>query len=182
MGICQSQEDQTKAGGGSGGGGGGGMGGGDLIPVVTKLGQRGAHHVRNIFATPFEMMENIASFRPPVFEHTKEETELIKGALKKNIVFEEMSAKEVAPLVKAFEKTSVEPNAEIIKQGDEGTYCIPILLSIKKLEEITIAVAYVANSCFSQVTTSTLFRADLACSKWMGRKWGKLKPVALLES
>jgi len=108
MGICFSNPDDV-----SGGGGGG---------AATKA----AHHVRNVFATPFEMMD-LATYRTPVHEHTPEETKLIESALKKNFVFEQMSAKESLPLVKAFEKTNVASGEVVIKQGDEGNYFYVIL-------------------------------------------------------
>lgn len=129
MGICQSSEDQPAgAGGATGDSKDKKAGGGMPSATVEKIGKAarvvksaGAHHVRNIFATPFEMMD-LTKFKPPVHERTKEESKFIEDALKKNIVFEEMSAKEIRPLVLAFEETSAEANAEIIKQGDEGTY------------------------------------------------------------
>lgn len=103
----------------------------DVNSTFQKVGKEvsakgAAHHVRNVFATPFEMLD-FEAFKISEHSKTKEETELINTALKKNFVFEQMSQKELRPLVHAFEKHSVKAGEVIIKQGDEGNYFYIIL-------------------------------------------------------
>lgn len=91
---------------------------------VTEAGKNvtgAAHHVRNVFATPFEALD-LDHFKIGFFSKSSVENELIQSALKKNFVFEHLSAKELKPLVGAFEKTTASKDEVIIKQGDEGNF------------------------------------------------------------
>lgn len=80
-----------------------------------------AHHVRNVFATPFEAMD-LHNFTTPVFPKSTEEEALLKKALKKNFVFEHLTDRELRPFILAFEKESVAPNTVLITEGDVGDY------------------------------------------------------------
>ena len=83
-------------------------------PPTTAL-----HHVRNVFANPLQVADD---YRPPVHAKTAEQAKLIRAALKKNFVFEELSHREATPLVDAFQAFSVAQGETIIAQGDDGDY------------------------------------------------------------
>jgi cAMP-dependent protein kinase regulator len=76
-------------------------------------------HVKNVFAKPLDVAEG---YRPPVHEKSQDEIDFITSALQKNFVFENMSPRELKPLIMAFEKSQVASGATIISQGDAGDY------------------------------------------------------------
>jgi hypothetical protein len=75
---------------------------------------------RNIYQQPLPHRES--GFRPPVFERTNDEMKLIRGAMKRNFVFNDLTERELDPLVKAFVPCSFGPDSIIIKQGDPGDF------------------------------------------------------------
>jgi cAMP-dependent protein kinase regulator len=88
---------------------------------VSEKAATQAHHVRNVFATPIDV-QDFKSYKPPVHKKSIASTKFIVAALQHNFVFEQLSEKELFPLVQAFESIVV-PSAEvIIKQGDGGDY------------------------------------------------------------
>jgi cAMP-dependent protein kinase regulator len=87
----------------------------------TKAVANRTNRVRNIFATPLDDQE-FRHFKPPVHPKSPEVTEFILAALGKNFVFEQLSEKELDPLVQAFESIDVPPEEVIIRQGDVGDY------------------------------------------------------------
>ena len=84
----------------------------------------GAHHVKNVFARPLEINDD---YQPPHHEKTSGESIFIAEALQKNFVFENLSKRDLKPLVGAFEKVRVPKGEVIIKQGDEGDWFYIIL-------------------------------------------------------
>jgi cAMP-dependent protein kinase regulator len=95
-----------------------------FLTTVADAAKKGAdkanHHLRVVFATPFELDWN--SNPIPQHEKSVEEEMLLKTALKRNFVFEELSDKEIRPLILAFERETVEAGTVIIKQHDVGDY------------------------------------------------------------
>ena len=98
-----------------------------LNPVVAlqtlmKPGQlavkQGAHHLKNIFATPFDLM----TYQPPTFTKSKPEQEFIRQALSQNFVFSGVANKTLSALVLAFEKYEATAGSVLIQQGDQGDY------------------------------------------------------------
>jgi cAMP-dependent protein kinase regulator len=98
-----------------------------LNPVVAlqtlmKPGQRavkqGAHHLRNIFATPFDLI----NYKPPVFPKSKAEKAFILKALSQNFVFSGVAPETLSSLVLAFEKYEASAGDTLIQQGDQGDY------------------------------------------------------------
>jgi cAMP-dependent protein kinase regulator len=79
------------------------------------------HHVRNIFATPLSDVD-IDTYQPPVHPKNEAVSKFIVTALGKNFVFEQLSEKELLPLVQAFESITVPAGEIIITQGDVGDY------------------------------------------------------------
>jgi hypothetical protein len=129
---------------------------------ITSKGKNIAHHVANIFATPFDFLDFGENYSTPVFQKAKEDDELIKKALKTNFVFENLSKKEIHPLILAFEPTSVESGKEIITQGDKGNY-----FYILKKGSVTFKVdgkevgVAPAGSCFGELALLCKFYLDL---------------------
>jgi cAMP-dependent protein kinase regulator len=98
-----------------------------LNPVVAlqtlmKPGQhvvkQGAHHLRNIFATPFDFM----NYQPPVFPKSQTEQEFIRKSLSQNFVFSGVAIETLSALVLAFEKYENVAGDVLIQQGDQGDY------------------------------------------------------------
>lgn len=89
--------------------------------AVGETAQGTAHHVRNVFATPLDQAA-FEGYKPPVHEKTAKETSFIQESLQSNFVFENLTDKELSPLVKAFETTTVAAGKLIIEQGDDGDY------------------------------------------------------------
>jgi cAMP-dependent protein kinase regulator len=87
--------------------------------VVTKKVTKGAHHLKNVFATP---LTGLSSFRPPVFPKAEEEQVYIAQALKHNFVFSALSERELKTIIDAFERIEVVPGDAVITQGEEGDY------------------------------------------------------------
>jgi len=88
--------------------------------VGTKM-EVGAHHLRNVFAKPLEMTWG-TSYQPPMFPKSETEKETLEEMLKQNYVFENLKHAQIFPLVQALEKTTVEADATIIRQGDRGDW------------------------------------------------------------
>jgi Cyclic nucleotide-binding domain len=82
--------------------------------------KEGAHHLKVIFAKPFDA--DISTFSPPHHPHTDAEKAFLEKALLKNFVFEDLSHRELMPLIHAFEKQLVEAGTKIITEGEEGDY------------------------------------------------------------
>lgn len=95
---------------------------GTVGKAVTKGARDAAHHVRNVFATPLELIFDLDSYKIPVNEKSQDEKLLIESALKRNFVFEHLDPRERNPLILAFEPYSVPEGEVIIKQGDAGNY------------------------------------------------------------
>jgi hypothetical protein len=80
-----------------------------------------AHHVKNIFAVPFEMLD-WNSYETPSHPKSKADEALIKKALHNNFVFEQMTLREIQPLILSFELYDVAKDEVIIQQGAKGKY------------------------------------------------------------
>jgi cAMP-dependent protein kinase regulator len=85
----------------------------------TATTARGAHHLKNVFAAP---IDDIGSFKAPVFPKDYEEKEFIRKALKSNFVFAALSERELRTIIDAFEKCVVQANEVLIQQGDVGDF------------------------------------------------------------
>lgn len=92
-----------------------------LRPVSDNIRGR-AHHVKNIFAKPLEALLKTDSYKPPVHPKSDEERQMIYEALHKNFVFDNLSNRELKPMVDAFEKISAAKGEVIINQGDAGDF------------------------------------------------------------
>lgn len=79
----------------------------------------GAHHLKNVFAAP---LEDLGSFRAPIFAKDTEEKKFIRQALQNNFVFSSLSEREIRTIVDAFEQFSVTAGKTMIQQGDAGDY------------------------------------------------------------
>jgi hypothetical protein len=88
---------------------------------IAKGAKNAAHHVKNVFATPFDAKE-LNAFKTAQHPKAKGDEELILKALKSNFVFEHLSPRETQPLILAFEEQEIIKDEEIIKQGDQGEY------------------------------------------------------------
>ena len=68
--------------------------------------------------------DDLQTFKPPTFEKTKEQFDIIKEALAKNFVFDDLlkNEKELKTFVDAFEEITYSCGTEIITQGDKGDY------------------------------------------------------------
>jgi cAMP-dependent protein kinase regulator len=84
----------------------------------------GAHHVKNVFARPLEINDD---YEPPFHNKSRDEAMFIADALQKNFVFENLSKRDLKPLIGAFEKVRVPKEQIIIRQGDEGDWFYIIL-------------------------------------------------------
>ena len=91
---------------------------------ADKEKDEGAHHVKNVFARPLEINDD---YQPPFHDKSRDEAVFIAEALQKNFVFENLSKRDLKPLIGAFEKVKVPQDDIIIKQGDEGDWFYIIL-------------------------------------------------------
>jgi cAMP-dependent protein kinase regulator len=92
------------------------------LQTLMKPGQRvvkqGAHHLKNIFATPFDLL----TYQPPTFAKSKPEQDFIRQALSQNFVFSGVATETLSALVLAFEKFEAVAGSVLIQQGDQGDY------------------------------------------------------------
>eukprot|EP00522_Entomoneis_paludosa_P010587 CAMPEP_0172450240 /NCGR_PEP_ID=MMETSP1065-20121228/8671_1 /TAXON_ID=265537 /ORGANISM="Amphiprora paludosa, Strain CCMP125" /LENGTH=791 /DNA_ID=CAMNT_0013202019 /DNA_START=138 /DNA_END=2513 /DNA_ORIENTATION=+ len=88
---------------------------------VMKPAKKGGARLANVFAAPLEFT-GVSTYRPPVFPKTDDEKFFLNDALKHNFVFEDLSSRELLPLINAMEKCNVPKGEVIIKQGDIGDY------------------------------------------------------------
>ena len=67
---------------------------------------------------------DLEKFKPPTFEKTSEQAEIIKEALSTNFVFDDLckNAKELDTFIAAFEEITYGFGTKIITQGDKGDY------------------------------------------------------------
>lgn len=82
--------------------------------------REGAHHLKVVFAKPFDA--DMSTFSPPFYSHTDAEKVFLEKALLKNFVFEDLSHRELMPLIHAFVKENVEAGTKIITEGEQGDY------------------------------------------------------------
>jgi cAMP-dependent protein kinase regulator len=91
-----------------------------VIRAKNKIRMRASRvRLQNIAAKKLTVAPD---FTPPV--HPKEvlDVELIKEALNKNFVFDEISDDDLMPFIDAFESVSFSGGDFIVKQGDPGSY------------------------------------------------------------
>mmetsp|Transcript_24681 Transcript_24681/g.68259 ORF Transcript_24681/g.68259 Transcript_24681/m.68259 type:complete len:789 (-) Transcript_24681:113-2479(-) len=88
--------------------------------VVRPVKNRG-ERLKNVFAAPMEFT-GLSTYRAPVFPKTEQEKKFLDGALKQNFVFEDLSSRELLPLINAMEKMQIKKGEVIIEQGDVGDY------------------------------------------------------------
>jgi len=81
----------------------------------------GAHHLRNVFAKPFDQ-QDVSSFQAPRFAKTEEDMEFLRNAMRKNFVFTNLSVRQMMTMLDAFEKVQYGPQTKIVTQGEEGDY------------------------------------------------------------
>jgi cAMP-dependent protein kinase regulator len=86
---------------------------------APTLVNKGAHHLKNVFAAP---LEDIQSFQSPVFSKSQDEKTFIREALKNSFVFAALSEREMRTIIDAFKAMEVSTNDMIIQQGDVGDY------------------------------------------------------------
>ena len=138
---------------------------------------RGAHHLKNVFATPISDNE-YDNFVAPVFGKNQEEKQFIRTALKQNFVFASLSEREIRTIIDAFEQITVNKVGEIvIKQGDVGDYFYVLRSGKIRFEVNNQVVGYAdpgqsfgelamlytsprAASAIAQFAPSSLYRVD----------------------
>jgi CRP-like cAMP-binding protein len=77
---------------------------------------------RNIFKAITAQVEDLSSFRIPRFPKDSSQTKIIKTALKKNFVFDDLEENDIQRFVEAFQNVKIANGDTIIKQGDPGDY------------------------------------------------------------
>jgi cAMP-dependent protein kinase regulator len=86
----------------------------------------GAHHLRNVFAKPFDQQE-VSSFQAPRFDKTSAEMDFLRLAMRKNFVFTNLSERQTITMLEAFEKVKYRPQKKVMNQGEEGDYFFVVL-------------------------------------------------------
>lgn len=81
------------------------------VPVVRQAG--------NVYQVPTNLPTN---FKAPRFPKTDQEEKMLKGAIKKRFVFENLPDKTIKSLTAAFEKIHVPAGTQLFSQGDEDKY------------------------------------------------------------
>jgi cAMP-dependent protein kinase regulator len=89
------------------------------IAIINTNPNKGAHHLKNVFAAP---LEDLGNFQAPVFLKVREEKVFIREALKNNFVFAALSQRELRTIIDAFERMEVHGGETLIQQGDAGDY------------------------------------------------------------
>jgi len=141
--------------------------------VMTGQIKAGAHHLKNVFASP---LLNIDNFTAPVHPKTHEEQLFIEQAVLMNFVFSTMSPREMKTMIAAFEKVHVPNDDVIIQQGDQGDYFYVLLHGQVRFEVNGKEVGTAKRGhCFGElsllytcpraasaiaITNCTLFRVD----------------------
>jgi CRP-like cAMP-binding protein len=87
------------------------QGGKDGVPVIRQAG--------NVYQVPTKLPTN---FRAPQHPKTDQEERLLKNAIKKRFVFENLPDKTIKSLTAAFEKVNVPAGTQLFAQGDEDKY------------------------------------------------------------
>ncbi|GAX13540.1 hypothetical protein FisN_27Lh038, partial [Fistulifera solaris] len=87
------------------------QGGRDGVPVIRQAG--------NVYQVPTKLPTN---FRAPQHPKTDQEDRLLKNAIKKRFVFENLPEKTIKSLTAAFEKVNVPAGTQLFSQGDEDKY------------------------------------------------------------
>jgi CRP-like cAMP-binding protein len=86
--------------------------------MINRTANKGAHHLKNVFAAP---LEDLGNFKAPVFPKDREEKAFIREALN-NFVFAALSQSELRTIIDAFERMEVHVGETLILQGDVGDY------------------------------------------------------------
>ena len=71
----------------------------DLSSPFSGLLKEGAHHLRNVFATPFSLIMGGAMPHMPHFSKSHQETEFLQQHLKTNYLFESLPENDLAKLI-----------------------------------------------------------------------------------
>ncbi|GAX28307.1 hypothetical protein FisN_27Hh038 [Fistulifera solaris] len=87
------------------------QGGKDGVPVIRQAG--------NVYQVPTKLPTN---FKAPRHPKTDQEERLLKNAIKKRFVFENLPDKTIKSLTAAFEKVNVPAGTQLFAQGDEDKY------------------------------------------------------------
>jgi cAMP-dependent protein kinase regulator len=77
---------------------------------------------RNLFKAITAQVEDLSSFKIPQFPKDSGHTKIIKTALKKNFVFDDLEENDIERFVEAFQNVKIANGETIIKQGDPGDY------------------------------------------------------------
>lgn len=99
----------------------------NILPTKTihKGLQTGAHHLRNIFAIPLDLVDQYGPL--PSHAKTPAEASVLRAALKQNEHFGSAPNDDWGTMINAFEPCEVEKGAMIIQQGDLGDYFYVIM-------------------------------------------------------
>lgn len=94
---------------------------GDAVQKGGKAVNKGGQRFANVFAAPLEFTM-VSSYKPPVFPKSEEAQAFLFEALQHNFVFQDLSLRELKPLIMAMESFTVSKGTTIIQQGDIGDY------------------------------------------------------------
>ena len=86
------------------------------LKVKAKAGRR-----KSIFSSPLEA-EEVTCFECKLHSKDPEDEEFLKTTMKKHILFEELTHKELMTLVRATERVAVEPGERLQAQDELGEY------------------------------------------------------------
>lgn len=75
--------------------------------------------LQNVFGAK---MQDLSDYQPPSFEKSKEDLALIRDSLMHNFFFDDISEKDLAAFLAAFEPITVKKETVIIKAGDVADY------------------------------------------------------------
>ncbi len=114
-------------------------------------------------------------------EKPEEVKTLIYNAIKTNMLFRSCSEEELFDLVDAFESSSFDSGAMVIKQGDDGekffvvesgTLDISVKMNENSTEEVTVGVPYESGAAFGELALmygsprAATIRAQSNCKLW----------------
>lgn len=99
------------------------------------------------------LFDSSAEFSLPVYDHTADDIEVLREALKSSFIFETLTENEVEQLIHAFEPCTFGPNEIIIKQGDIGDYFYVLMDGevYFSVDNVTVGFANEAGSCFGEL-------------------------------